>query len=77
MFGPMGLSQAISTKAFYVNKLQTNYLYHATLLVLVGSTLLLGMRQFWFIFGSFVDYRLFILFFVSGFYLIVSQRKKI
>ena len=39
MFGPMGLSQAISCKAFYVKKLQTNYLYHATFLVLVGSTL--------------------------------------
>ena len=75
MFGPMGLSRAISTKAFYVSKLQTNYLYHATLLILIGSTLLLGMRQFWLVFGCFVDFRLFILFFVSGFYLVISWKK--
>ena len=75
MFGPMGLSQAISGKAFYVKKLQTNYLYHATFLVLVGSTLLLGIRQFWLIFGAFVDFRVFIVFFSLGLYLIVSWKK--
>lgn len=75
MFGPMGLSQAIAGKAFYVKKLQTNYLYHATFLVLVSSTLLLGIRQFWLIFGAFVDFRIFIIFFSLGFYLITSWKK--
>ena len=75
MFGPMGLSNAISGKAFYINKLQTNYLYHATFLLLIGSTLLLGARQFWLIFGSLVDFRIFAIFFSIGLYLIVSWKK--
>jgi hypothetical protein len=75
MFGPMGLSKAISTKAKSVSSLQTNYLYHATLLVLIGSTILLGARQYWLVFGEFTDYRLFILFFISGFYLKTSWKK--
>jgi hypothetical protein len=44
-------------------------------LVLVGSTLLLGIRQFWLIFGAFVDFRVFIVFFSLGLYLIVSWKK--
>ena len=75
MFGPMGLSKAISTKAKSVSSFQTNYLYHATLLVLIGSTILLGARQYWLVFGEFTDYRLFILFFISGFYLKTSWKK--
>jgi len=71
----MGLSNAISGKAFYINKLQTNYLYHATFLLLIGSTLLLGARQFWLIFGSLVDFRIFAIFFSIGLYLIVSWKK--
>merc|ERR1711957_512391 len=46
IFGPMGLSGVISTKAFYVVKLQSSYIYHYTLLILLGSTLVLGFRQF-------------------------------
>jgi NADH-ubiquinone oxidoreductase chain 5 len=75
MFGPMGLANVISNKAFFITKLQTNYLYHSTLLVLIGSTLLLGIRQFWLIFGYFVDFRLFITFFMLGFFLIAFWKK--
>lgn len=46
VFGPMGLSLVIKKKALYISKLQTNYLYHYTFLILVGLTLILGMRQF-------------------------------
>ena len=70
MFGPMGFSNAISNKAFLINKLQTNYLYHATLLILIGSTLLIGVRQFWVVFGDFADFRVFIIFLISSLYLI-------
>jgi len=75
MFGPMGLANVISSKAFFITKLQTNYLYHSTLLVLVGCTLLLGVRQFWLFFGYFVDFRLFIIFFILGFFLIIFWKK--
>jgi len=70
MFGPMGFSNAISNKASLINKLQTNYLYHATLLILIGSTLLIGARQFWVVFGDFADFRVFIIFLISSLYLI-------
>jgi len=70
MFGPMGFSNAISNKAFLISKLQTNYLYHATLLILIGSTLLIGVRQFWVVFGDFADFRVFIIFLISSLYLI-------
>jgi len=46
ILGPMGLSSIIAKKAFFISKLQTNYLYHYTFFLLVGLTLLLGMRQF-------------------------------
>ena len=70
MFGPMGFSNAISNKASLINKLQTNYLYHATLLILIGSTSLIGVRQFWVVFGDFADFRVFIIFLISSLYLI-------
>ena len=69
VFGPMGLSQVISKKSFQLYKTQTNYIYHYTLLILVGTTLLLGVRQFWVIFGDYVDFRIFIIFLISSFYL--------
>lgn len=75
MFGPMGLANAISNKAVFITKLQTNYLYHSTLLILIGSTLFLGIRQFWLIFGYFVDFRLFIIFFILGFFLMIFWKK--
>jgi hypothetical protein len=46
IFGPMGLSSIISKKALRLAKLQSGYLYHYTLLILTGLTLMLGIRQF-------------------------------
>ena len=61
IFGPMGLSSLISKKAVYLNKLQTGFIYHYTFLMLIGTTLMLGTRQFWVFLGEFVDYRIFII----------------
>ena len=46
IFGPMGLSSIITKKGFSISKLQTGYLYHYTLLMLTGLTLILSVRQF-------------------------------
>lgn len=75
MFGPMGLSNVISNKASLINNLQTNYLYHSTLLILIGTTLLVGARQFWLFFGAFIDFRVFVIFFIVSFYLINFSKK--
>ena len=65
IFGPMGLSGSILKKSAKIAGLQTGYLYHITLIILLGSTLILGVRQFWLILGDFFDYRLFIVLFLS------------
>jgi len=64
----MGLSTIISRKALYLHKLQTGYIYHYTFLILVGTTLMLGVRQFWLVFGEYVDFRVFIIFIISSFF---------
>jgi NADH-ubiquinone oxidoreductase chain 5 len=46
IFGPMGLSSIITKKALFISKLQTGYLYHYTFLMLIGLTIILGVRQF-------------------------------
>tara|TARA_B110000908_G_scaffold144350_1_gene173873 strand:- start:1201 stop:3213 length:2013 start_codon:yes stop_codon:yes gene_type:complete len=75
IFGPMGLSRSVLNKSILISSLQTGYLYHITLIMLVGSTFLLGFRQFWFIVGDLFDFRLFIIIFLSTFFLIVNKHK--
>ena len=73
VFGPMGLSRIVSIKSVNLYKLQTGYLYHYTFVILVGSTILLGFREFWMFFGLYVDYRVFILCLFSSFFLIKKK----
>ena len=47
IFGPMGLSTSISKKSSNITKLQTGFL-SLYFINLIGSTLILGFRQFWF-----------------------------
>jgi len=70
MLGPSGISMMISKTSSNVSKLETGYLYHYTFLILIGSTLLLGVRQFWLTFGASVDYRIGIIFFIFSFFMI-------
>jgi NADH-ubiquinone oxidoreductase chain 5 len=75
IFGPLGLTTIISKKANNLYKLQSGFLYHYTLLILIGSTLLLGSRYFWLYFTDFIDYKLFILFFLFSSYFILNKSK--
>ena len=59
------MSLAIPKTSSNLNKLETGYLYHYTFLFLIGTTLLLGFRQFWLTFGASVAYRIGILFFIN------------
>ena len=70
IFGPHGISNAISIKSNYLVKLQSSYIYHYTLIILIGSTFVLGIRQFWLLFGEFSDVRVFFIFFVLGLFLV-------
>jgi len=69
----MGLSTVITKKANYLHKLQSGFLYHYTFLILIGTTVLLGIRQFWLIVGNYTDYRVFIIFLLSSLFLIKKQ----
>ena len=69
IFGPIGLSSFITQKALYISKLQTGYLYHYTFIILASLTLVLGIRQFWVLSGTYLDFKTFILFFALGFFI--------
>jgi NADH-ubiquinone oxidoreductase chain 5 len=75
IFGPLGLSSSVMKKSSAISGLQTGYLYHITLVMLIGTTMLLGVRQFWLVCGDFFDFRLFIVIFLSCFFLSTTNRK--
>ena len=73
IFGPMGLSNLFRKKSYFLKNLQTGYIYHYTFLILVGSTIMLGARQFWILVGDFIDYRVSIIIFLSSFFCIIEK----
>jgi len=74
IFGPMGLSGSVLKTSSVLSKLQTGYLYHITLTMLVGSTILIGIRQFWLLVGDCFDFRLILVIFVTCFFVIKKKR---
>lgn len=75
IFGPLGLSNVISKNANLLYKLQSGFLYHYTLIILVSSTLVLGFRQFWLYFTDFLDYRIFSLLIIFVSFFIANNKK--
>jgi len=76
ILGPTGLSRAALNIGSGLHKLQTGYIYHYTLMILIGVTLLFGIRQLWLLLGFFIDYRVFILVFVLVFFFVSNLDKK-
>lgn len=68
--GPMGLSRAISKKARFLHSTQTGFIYHYTFVILICLTMLLGLRQFWLLFGIFIDYRNVLIFTILSFFIL-------
>ena len=68
IFGPMGLTNLISKRALTFSKFQSGFLYHYTFIILITCTLLLGLNQFWSVFGGSVQLNLFIIFLLSAFF---------
>ena len=67
ILGPMGLSSLISKNASTLYKLQTGSLYHYSFNILIVFTVLIMVRQFWLIFNTFVDYKIFMILFITLF----------
>jgi NADH:ubiquinone oxidoreductase subunit 5 (subunit L)/multisubunit Na+/H+ antiporter MnhA subunit len=76
ILGPTGLSITALKVGSNLHKMQTGFIYHYTLIILIGATLIFSIRQFWLIFGFFVDYRCFILIFILLFFVVNSVEKK-
>ena len=76
ILGPTGLSTTALKISSNLHKMQSGFIYHYTLLILLGATLIFSLRQFWLIFGFFMDYRLFILIFILFFFFINLDEKK-
>lgn len=67
ILGPMGLSSLITKQAKMFYKLQTGSIYHYSFNILLVLTILIGVRQFWILFGLFIDYKLFTILFITLF----------
>jgi NADH-ubiquinone oxidoreductase chain 5 len=76
ILGPTGLSLVSLNIASNLHKMQSGFLYHYTLVTLMGAASLLGVRQVWLLFGFFFDYRLLIVIFVLVFFLVSWEENK-
>lgn len=76
ILGPTGLSTTALRIGTNLHKLQSGYIYHYTLIILMGITFLFGVRQLVLIFGFFVDYRIILLTFVLFFFIVNNLNKK-
>lgn len=77
ILGPTGLTIFFSKIAFNIHKMQSGYLYHFTFSILVSITSLLLIRKMWLLFNYSIDYKIFVLFFISFFFLISFKEKKL
>lgn len=76
VLGPTGLSNTALRMGLSMHKMQTGYIYHYTLFILIGTTLFFGLREIWLLFEFFIDYRLFIVLFVLSFFITNSKEFK-
>ena len=74
ILGPHGFSKIILKESKYLYSFQTGHIFHYTLIILVASTLFLGLEEFCFLINFTIDYRIFTLFFFL--LTILSNKKK-
>jgi NADH-ubiquinone oxidoreductase chain 5 len=78
MLGPTGLSVVALKISSNLHKMQSGFIYHYTLTILIGVTIMFSVRQFSLIFDDyFIDYRLFVIIFVLFYFLINTFVSKI
>ena len=76
ILGPTGLSNSSLKISSSLHKMQTGFIYHYTLVILMGITFLFGVRQVWSMFEFLIDFRLFILIFILTFFIINEFKNK-
>ena len=77
ILGPTGLSNTALKIGTKLHKLHTGFIYHYTFLILIGITVLFGLRYTWLIFDLFIDFKIFVLVFVLMFFYYSKQETKI
>ena len=75
ILGPTGLSSVVLKIGLNLHKIQTGFIYHYSLIILVISTLFFIFKEIWFYFGFLLDYRLFFIVFLSNFFLTNNLEK--
>ena len=73
--GPTGLGNLIWKVSYNFHSAQTGNMYHNTLSILIGVTLLICIKQLCFIFTNLHDYKFFFIFIFSAMFLINSYKK--
>nr|YP_010248458.1 NADH dehydrogenase subunit 5 [Coscinodiscus granii]QTK21653.1 NADH dehydrogenase subunit 5 [Coscinodiscus granii] len=68
IFGPLGFSNTIFSKANVLNSINTKILYHYAFTILLSITLILGLYQFYFFFNLLINFKIFLIFFLSFFF---------
>jgi NADH-ubiquinone oxidoreductase chain 5 len=76
ILGPTGLSNVALKVGSNLHKMQTGFIYHYTLLILISITVLLSFRQIWLFSGFFIDLNIFILVFILLFFIVGSLKNK-
>ncbi len=74
ILGPTGLSSVALKIGSSLHKMQTGFIYHSTFLILIGITFLLGFREAFVQFSLFNDRMLFILVFISAFFILNNPK---
>lgn len=73
IFGPTGFCHNALKIGSSLHTVQTNFIYHYTLIVLVGVTLFFGLFKIWVWLKLFIDYRLCLILFLIGFFKFSSK----
>jgi NADH-ubiquinone oxidoreductase chain 5 len=69
ILGPTGLSSIILKISYNIHKMQTNFIYHYTFLILIGATILFCIKQI------FLSIEIFVIIFILIFFIIFLKTK--
>lgn len=72
ILGPKGLSYIVLNTSLSLHVMQTGFIYHYTLQILIGLSLFFCLRETWLIFEFLVDHRLWLVIFLFSFFIILE-----
>lgn len=75
IFGPLGFSSTIFSKANVLNNVNTKILYHYAFSILFSITLILGLYQLYLFLNCIINLKIFLIFFLSFFFFAQTLQK--